>query len=339
MDNIYLTTFFCVFNLIIYFFNKNISNFINVFDLPNIRKIHKKKTPLIGGYIIFLNLTLFTLLIFFDFYNFSYMNDVFSTKNEYLIFYFTSLIFFFIGALDDKIDISPNIKLFLLTLTLFIILSLDSTIIINQLRFSFLDNIVFTGQYANILTILCFLLFINACNMFDGINLQSTSYFLVLLCCLIYLGPINFFLIFILIAFVPIFILNSRGKIFMGDGGIYLCSFIISYMLIKNYNINTLITADYIFILMMLPGIDMFRLFIQRMYKKQNPFHADANHIHHLLLKKFNHKYVVIILNLFIIIPIYCSILQFSNIFIILINFFLYFIFILFLNKNYFFNN
>ena len=267
------------------------------------------------------------------------MNDVFSTKNEYLIFYLTSLIFFFIGALDDKIDISPNIKLFLLTLTLFIILSLDSTIIINQLRFSFLDNIVFTGQYANILTILCFLLFINACNMFDGINLQSTSYFLVLLCCLIYLGPINFFLIFILIAFVPIFILNSRGKIFMGDGGIYLCSFIISYMLIKNYNINTLITADYIFILMMLPGIDMFRLFIQRMYKKQNPFHADANHIHHLLLKKFNHKYVVIILNLFIIIPIYCSILQFSNIFIILINFFLYFIFILFLNKNYFFNN
>ena len=124
----------------------------------------------------------------------------------------------------------------------------------------------------------------------------------------------------------------------MGDSGIYLCSFIISYVLIKNYNINTSITTDYIFILMMLPGIDMFRLFIQRMYNKRNPFSADTNHIHHLLLRKFNQRYTIIILNLFIIIPIYLSILNFSNVLIILFNFFLYFVFIFFLTKKSFLN-
>ena len=338
MENINLLLFFCVFNLFIYFLYEKISKIINVYDVPNIRKIHKKKTPLIGGYIIFFNLTLFSSFVFFDFYDFNYADGLFTNKYEYFIFYLASLILFFIGALDDKIDIRPNIKLFLTTLLLIFILNMDNTIIINHLRFSFIETVVSTGKYAKILTILCFLLFINACNMFDGINLQSSSYISILFFCIINLSYLNFFLIYILVAFVPIIFLNGRGKIFMGDSGIYLCSFIISYVLIKNYNINTSITTDYIFILMMLPGIDMFRLFIQRMYNKRNPFSADTNHIHHLLLRKFNQRYTIIILNLFIIIPIYLSILNFSNVLIILFNFFLYFVFIFFLTKKSFLN-
>ena len=334
MENINLLLFFCVFNLFIYFLYEKISKIINVYDVPNIRKIHKEKTPLIGGYIIFFNLTLFSSFVFFDLYNFNYTDGLFVNKYEYFIFYLASSIFFFIGAIDDKIDISPNIKLFLTTLLLIFILNMDNTIIINHLRFSFIETVVYTGKYAKILTILCFLLFINACNMFDGINLQSSSYISILFFCIINLSTLNFFLIYILISFIPIIFLNGRGKIFMGDGGIYLCSFVISYVLIKNYNINTSITTDYIFILMMLPGIDMFRLFVHRMYSKRNPFSADTNHFHHLLLRKFNQKYTIIILNLFIIIPIYLSILNLSNVWIILLNFFLYFLFILFLTKN-----
>jgi len=339
MENINFLSYFIIFNLLIYLFNEKISNFINVFDIPNARKIHKKKTPLIGGYIIFLNLSLFTLLVFFDLFNFNLIDDIFLTKNEYYIFYLVSGVFFFIGALDDKIDLSANIKLSLLTLFFIIILSVDNTIILNQLRFSFFDKVIYTGKYANILTIICFLLYINACNMFDGINLQSSCYFYILFFSIISLSSSNYFLIFILIAFMPIILLNSRGAIFMGDGGVYLCSFIISYILIKNYNLDTSISADYIFILMMLPGFDMFRIFIQRIYKKKNPFSPDNNHFHHLLLRKFQHKYVIIILNLFIIVPIYCSALNFSNMVIITISFFLYSISIFFLTKDSIFNN
>ena len=49
---------------------------------------------------------------------------------------------------------------------------------LKNINFSFLDKNYNIGNYSYILTVLCYLLFINACNMFDGINIQSGSYFL-----------------------------------------------------------------------------------------------------------------------------------------------------------------
>tara|TARA_A100001035_G_C27573286_1_gene404128 strand:- start:372 stop:638 length:267 start_codon:yes stop_codon:yes gene_type:complete len=39
---------------------------------------------------------------------------------------------------------------------------------------------------------------------------------------------------------------------------------------------------------MMLPGLDMFRLFLYRIYNGKHPFKADLNHFHHILKKKFS---------------------------------------------------
>ena len=50
---------------------------------------------------------------------------------------------------------------------------------------------------------------------------------------------------------------------------------------------------------MMIPGIDMFRLFITRLLLKKNPFKGDKNHLHHILLKKFNQSKVFQILFIF----------------------------------------
>ena len=48
---------------------------------------------------------------------------------------------------------------------------------------------------------------------------------------------------------------------------------------------------------MMVPGIDMFRLFILRLYNKKNPFSPDREHVHHLLLNKFSNLKTLLILN------------------------------------------
>ena len=40
------------------------------------------------------------------------------------------------------------------------------------------------------------------------------------------------------------------------------------------------------FIILMLPGIDMFRVFMQRALKNKNPFTPDRIHLHYLLLDK-----------------------------------------------------
>ena len=42
---------------------------------------------------------------------------------------------------------------------------------------------------------------------------------------------------------------------------------------------------------MMLPGIDMLRLFLERILKK-NPFKGDRNHLHHLFYLKNNSELV-----------------------------------------------
>ena len=66
------------------------------------------------------------------------------------------------------------------------------------------------------------------------------------------------------------------------------------------HNINQKITADEIFVLMMLPGLDMTRLFVQRLLNKKNPFIRDRNHFHHLLHDNYGYSHSIKILSLFI---------------------------------------
>ena len=50
---------FLVINIITIIYLKKLSLVLNIYDNPNKRKIHKKKTPLLGGLIIIINLIVF----------------------------------------------------------------------------------------------------------------------------------------------------------------------------------------------------------------------------------------------------------------------------------------
>tara|TARA_Y200000002_G_C22412749_1_gene550493 strand:- start:68 stop:598 length:531 start_codon:yes stop_codon:yes gene_type:complete len=169
--------------------------------------------------------------------------------------------------------------------------------------------------------------------MFDGINLQSSSYFIILILYLIIIGINNDLINIILFSLILIFILNRNGKIFMGDSGVYLLAFIFSYIFIKIYNFDNKLTSDLIFILMMVPGIDMFRLFILRILSKKNPFSPDRKHIHHLLLNKFSSLKTLVILNFLILYPIILALVKFPKFIIILIFLFQYIALVFYLEK------
>ena len=64
---------------------------------------------------------------------------------------------------------------------------------------------------------------------------------------------------------------------------------------IKSYNEDKIL-ADQIIILMILPGIDLLRVAISRILKKKHAFEPDRNHLHHILMKKFNNfsSYILI---------------------------------------------
>ena len=302
-----------------------IINIVNLYDYPdNFRKIHKKKIALAGGSILVIySLSYFILHFFFK-----------NIQNELLdmFFFIFLLLFFLVGFVNDKKNITPILRLFLLSVICFILIQLDHDLKITKLYFESLDKTLYFHSYSVFFTILCFLLFLNALNMADGINLQSISFcffFLVIL----FLKCNSFFLIYLLMSLFILAIFNYKNLTFLGDNGVYILAFVIGYYVIKNYNILNSISPEEIFILMSIPGLDMLRLFLIRIINKKNPFAPDRNHIHHLLLAKFG--YIKTIFFLFFLNSLPYFFYYFSKNFII-IPFILFFYLILIFNLRHF---
>ena len=275
---------------LILFFNQIVRKF-NIYDQGDgVRKFQKTPISLFGGSIIFYNI--FILLFFEKIINLNFINSfTFSSNRETAAFVVGLISFFMIGLYDDKYNLNPYKKITLSTIAILLVLNLDQNILISELRFSFFDYIIELRSFSYFFSILCFLLFVNALNMFDGINLQVGFYSLVI--CIIFiikgiLVDLNLILIFSLLIFL---FYNYQSKIYLGDSGVYLLAFLFSYIFINSHNSDKIFLADEIFIIMFLPGVDMLRLFLTRIIKGKNPFIADSNHLHHLLIKKYSIKF------------------------------------------------
>ena len=300
---------FIIFNLLIIIFVNKLILFFNIYDYPDSsRKFHKKKTSLFGGTIILLNITLYCLI--------SFLFDLSLVKNINLVqFYVGSLLFYLLGLMDDKYDLNSNLKFFLGVLISFFVILIDQNILIDKLVFSSLDLIVNIGRYSYIFSIICIIIFINALNMFDGINLQSGTYCFIVISSLFFFSEQTNLLIIINISLLFFLYLNYNSKVFLGDSGTHLLGFVIAYIVINSAQNSEylLLTADKIFLIMFLPGLELIRLFFHRITQKRHPFSSDRNHIHHILLKNFSENQTLIILNLLIIIPIFFTIFFKNN--------------------------
>ena len=263
-----------------------------IYDEPDFsRKIHTTNIPLVGGIIFVLN-------IFFYFITIMYLEEknFFEGSREILSFLVGCIFIFLIGLYDDSYKLKPNTKLILITIVVTMSVSITDTFQVNNIKFLFYENTIYLKSFTIFFTIFCFLVFLNAFNMIDGINGLSVSYFII---CLIYLILLNYNSYFFSFLLFPAFIFlyfNFQNKVFLGDSGSLLLGFVLSCLFIKTYN-QQLIFADQIILLMIIPGIDMIRVAIIRLLKHQHPFKADQSHLHHLILKKYNSRvsYFVII--------------------------------------------
>ncbi len=284
-------TIILLLNGLLFIFHENLHKINYPVDHPNDRKIHSNSVLLSGGLFFLINLIFFFILNIF--FNFQFIN--FSNDNEEYFFLISALAFFYLGFIDDKNNLDANLKLFLIIIILSIFLSFNKDFIIEILRFSFIDKNIYLGKFSFFFTILCLSLFINAFNMYDGINLQSGSYSLIFFIFFIFNSYSVYFSSIFIISTVLFMIKNFKSRSFLGDNGCYILSFTIGIFIIDIYKLEK-IYADQIFLLMMIPGIDMLRLFIKRIILRKNPFSGDKNHLHHILLKKFNQTTVFQIL-------------------------------------------
>ena len=295
-----LLSFICFFSF--YYKGKTIGNIFNNFDKNNLEDI---EIPLNGGvFLLLLN-------------NIALLNEILSNKNQTTIVVILILainIFFIIGLVDDIKNLKPITRLIISTLIVYLLINEVSYLQIREIRFSFIT--IDTKILAIFFTIVCILTAQFSINMIDGIDGLAISYVLFVII-FIYIktnGGLNNLYLLSIISLVFALILNLKRKLFLGDSGIYLITVYLSLIIIYQYNIYQL-DINQILCLLSYPFIEMIRLILMRLLKKQNPMLGDRNHLHHLLTNKLGKKISLFISILLIAIPI--MIQQYINIFII----------------------
>ncbi len=205
---------------------------------------------------------------------------VFFTEKIILLIY---LGLYILGLFDDKYSITVN-KRFVFSF----ILVLVSLILFQEFRISHIY--FFDHRYnLNILISISFSLLMimglfHVINMSDGRNCLATIYCINIIIFIIFNNSqLNISSVdesLLLISFILIFILNYFSKSFYGNSGILIIAFLISYLLINEFNANKL-SIENIYFLLYLPFLDGLRVTFTRVFNKKSPFLSDKNHLHH----------------------------------------------------------
>ena len=95
---------------------------------------------------------------------------------------------------------------------------------------------------------------------------------------------IQIFLLSILLFF------NFRNRVYLGDGGVYLVSFITSVILIKFINNNTVISPYFAVLLLWYPCFENLFSIVRRLLSNKKTQQADNYHLHHLIYLFFSKK-------------------------------------------------
>lgn len=265
------------------------------FDAFNYRSSHNTLATKSGGVAIFISL--FLVSIFF------YLNS-----NE--IYDFSLLIplgiMFIVGVYDDFYSADFKLK-FLLQIIVAKILIDQGFVISNFYGFLGLHEV--SWIMAQLTTIFVFLVIVNGINFIDGIDGLAITEVIKTILLIEYFSlsktPL-FYLSFILLASIaPLYYFNfkKKKKIFLGDSGsLFLGSLIACYVFyvltpeykfMPGFELNKFIFSV---IIILYPLVDLFRVFVIRIYNGVSPFIADNNHIHHKVINKFGKHYLALLL-------------------------------------------
>jgi len=291
-------------------------------DYPdNKRKIHKKPIAKIGGIIIVINYTFF-LLIF---------GESFIDPKLYLVV----ILIFIVGLFDDIFNVNPFIRLGLIILLLIFCFEINQSFILDKIYLETFNRYISISSISLIFSIFCIVAIINAFNLFDGLNGLSISYFIIIFSYLFYKFYIIEFLPLILVLMILLFF-NISNKLFLGDSGVYFLSSYLGLKIIQLHNFTEFnLSSEIIFLLLVIPGIDMARLFFERSINKKMFLSPDKEHLHHYLLTKIGDKKAVYFLVSILFLPLIIYETRLIPVYIIiLIQLLLYAFTIIYLKKN-----
>lgn len=273
-----------------------------LFDEPNPRKIHTALVPRLGG-IAFMPSIFFSVICVGGFTLLYQPVQYDSIESSWIVqFCFLAcsvLLMFLVGIADDLVGVKYRAKFVVQTIAAIFL-------VIGGLWLDNLHGLLWINEISPIigypLTVLVVVFIINAINLIDGIDGLASGLSTI---ALLFYSIIFYFIgeyLFSLIAaatvgtLIPFYYYNvlgdptKRKKIFMGDTGSLTIGVILSAMALKTnclahtfveHPANSLIVA---FSPLLLPCIDVIRVYFHRILHNRNPFLPDKCHIHHKMM-------------------------------------------------------
>ena len=262
---------------------------LGLIDTPDVRKLHQQPTPLAGG----LALALIVLPM-------SAVLAIFGTpptmRASLLLFIGATMAMVLLGLEDDRRSLTARNRLILSVVIFVSVAMFDPLFNIRQLRFTYPLFEIGMGiaPVGFAFTTICCVGLVNAVNMADGKNGLVIGLAIGWLAMLaVRAPPILLPQTLLLIASLTVLLIfNLKGRIFLGDGGVYGFACAIGLLTIAIYNSPGIVgrhalAAEEIMLLFGLPVLDSFRLTYSRLRRGQSPMAADRDHFHHHLQDKF----------------------------------------------------
>lgn len=269
---------------------------IGLVDRPGGRKGHQGIVPVVGGIGMFLGLAGVLPLL----------DTPMQGQGAFLV---AAGLLVLIGALDDRFDIPPSVRL-ITQATAALIVCLGAGLVAENLGNLLFFGDIHIGPLALPFTILVIISVINAFNMMDGLDGLAGGIGLAALAAGTFaalafgdgagasVGFVGLAVVLSFLVFNFPSIHNRKVRTFMGDAGSTLLGFMVAWMGLKlAHGPTPTISPVTALWLAALPIFDLFISFGRRIAKGQNPLHPDSEHFHHILFRSgFSVRQVAIIM-------------------------------------------
>jgi UDP-GlcNAc:undecaprenyl-phosphate GlcNAc-1-phosphate transferase len=265
----------------------SIGSALGLLDDPKAKahSLHLRTTPLVGGIAVLLPWGILTvgdaILVGFS----SQAVDV-SRPNGWLALFILAIAL--VGALDDRFHLTARLRLAVLGLMFMLFIFFNPAFGVKDLSSPAFGISVPLGVFDIPFTALCLLAFTNAVNMADGRNGLVIGLSLIWSLALSFYVPADFrvMLYAVTASLLVTGFYNLKGRLFLGDSGTYGLAALIGLAGLYAHGIGSEaggISSTQLAAIFAIPGLDMFRLIVDRVSLGISPMAGDHDHLHHRL--------------------------------------------------------
>src|SRR5690625_1295279 len=260
-----------------------------ILDIPDRRKIHVKSTARFGGFAIFLGVMLGII----------YLQPNYEQLPEIIT---GAIVIVLTGALDDKLNIRPVVKLAGQLIAASFLIS--SGLIIERITLP-LIGVIDLGFFSVLITVLWIVGITNAINLIDGLDGLATGVSTIALLSMFVMSLIDVQLVAASLCVVIIganlgFLYHNfyPATIYMGDTGSNFLGYMIAVVSILGLFKNVALFSFIIpVIVLAVPIFDTLFAIVRRIHNNESIMMPDNKHIHYQLIRAgYSHRTTVLII-------------------------------------------